>query len=157
MRRVGKSLMAALLIAAAGIAIASPVAGAWYGPGPGRYGPAFRGPGWASGRWVHGWHGPRYGWWWTAGGAWYLYPRPIYPYPAYLPPLEDYNAPEFRQGYAQGVPRGIPYWYYCDNPLGYYPYVQDCENWRELQAPSNGPPPRDGAPPPERDEPTDRQ
>jgi hypothetical protein len=27
------------------------------------------------------------------------------------------------------------YWYYCDNPAGYYPYVHDCKTqWREVDA-----------------------
>ena len=164
MRRIGKSVMHALLIAAASLAVASPVVAAWYGPGPGAYGPGSRGPranfgpGWTGGRWVNGWHGPRHGWWWTVDDTWYPYPRPVYPYPTYVSaPLEEYNAPSSAQGYAQGVPRGIPYWYFCDNPRGYYPYVQDCENWRELQAPSYGPPPRNGTPPPEGDDSRDRQ
>jgi len=36
---------------------------------------------WRSGRWFHGPHYDRFGWWWVVGGVWYLYPAPIYPYP----------------------------------------------------------------------------
>ncbi len=36
---------------------------------------------WRGGHWFHGWHGPRLGWWWIVGGAWYWYPAPVYPYP----------------------------------------------------------------------------
>src|SRR5262252_9644661 len=36
---------------------------------------------WRAGRWYHGWYGGRFGWFWIAGGAYYLYSAPIYPYP----------------------------------------------------------------------------
>ena len=43
---------------------------------------------WRSGAWRHGSHGGRIGWWWVAGGMWYFYPQPVYPYPdTYRPPL----------------------------------------------------------------------
>jgi hypothetical protein len=42
---------------------------------------------WRGGRWVHGWHGRTFGWWWVVGGAYYAYPAPVYPYPdPYTPP-----------------------------------------------------------------------
>jgi hypothetical protein len=36
---------------------------------------------WRGGRWYHGPHGARDGWWWVIGGSWYFYPAPVYPYP----------------------------------------------------------------------------
>ncbi|MGH8292604.1 MAG: hypothetical protein ACRESA_03940, partial [Gammaproteobacteria bacterium] len=33
---------------------------------------------WAGGYWHHGWYGPRFGWWWVVGPAWYYYPTPVY-------------------------------------------------------------------------------
>ena len=43
---------------------------------------------WRGGRWFHGWHGNRLGWWWIVGPAWYWYPAPVYPYPnPYTPPV----------------------------------------------------------------------
>ena len=44
---------------------------------------------WVSGRWLHGDHLGRVGWWWIVGDGWYFYPSPVYPYPhpyAYVPP-----------------------------------------------------------------------
>lgn len=70
---------------------------------------------WHGGAWRHGWHNGRFGWWWIVPGwaDWYYYDAPIYPAPdPYLPP-----------GVAAGP---TPYWYYCANPPGYYPYVQQC-------------------------------
>jgi len=166
--------IAALVLVAATVVAATPVAAAWYGPGPYGPGPHFGprpfGPAWAGGRWYYGWHGPRYGWWWTVGNSWYLYPRPVYPYPTYLPPAgyDDYG-PSYRPDYRQGGPSEqqqelanraqlFQYWYYCDNPRGYYPYLQDCENWREVPAdPDYGAPPRDGSPPPDYPDPRDQQ
>jgi len=84
---------------------------------------------WRGGVWIHDWHGGRFGWWWTLGGFWYLYPEPIYPYPTYVPPaIVVQQAPP--------VPTGLPpaqFWYYCDNPQGYYPYVASCNGtWRSV-------------------------
>ncbi len=69
---------------------------------------------WHGGHWYHGPHGGRRGWWWIAGGTWYFYPAPVYPYPdPYMPPLIE-------------APLAPGYWYYCDDPPGYYPYVAEC-------------------------------
>jgi len=95
---------------------------------------------WRGGRWFHGPHGGRDGWWWIVGGVWYFYPAPVYPYPdPYLPPVVVAPAP---------VPAGPPmrYYYYCPSPPGYYPYVAGCRvPWRAV-APL--PPPLPGNPPP---------
>ena len=92
---------------------------------------------WRGGAWVHDWHDGRYGWWWQLGGGWYFYPEPIYPYPTYVPPaIVVQQSPP--------VPTGLPpaqFWYYCDNPQGYYPYVASCNGpWREVPVtPPNAP------------------
>jgi len=160
MKAIGKLVLGALMLAGTSAAIAQSAEAAPYGYG---YGPGWGGPGvgfgfgtgpaWTGGRWVHGWHGPRYGWWWTVGNSWYLYPRPVYPYPAYGPPVvgEDYygsprdSGQDYAQGYARG-PDGNPqrpeYWYFCQNPEGYYPYIQDCDDWQQEPA-QGGPPPGD--------------
>jgi len=169
MKAIGKLVLGALMLAGSTAAIATaadaaPHGGYGYGPGWGRPGAHVGigvGPGWTGGRWVHGWHGPSYGWWWAVGNSWYGYPRPVYPYPSYLPPpvvsadgYDGYgpgNAQNYAQGYTQGNvqgynrgPDGNPqrpeYWYFCANPEGYYPYVHDCDDWQ--QEPSQG-----GAPP----------
>jgi hypothetical protein len=72
---------------------------------------------WHGGRWFHGDHGGRAGWWWVVGGLWYFYPAPVYPYPA---------APEtVYVGPAAPVP-AAQYYYWCGRPAGYYPYVSGC-------------------------------
>jgi hypothetical protein len=93
---------------------------------------------WAGGAWHHDWHDGRFGWWWYTDGGWYFYDDPVYPMPlvvsdVYVP---DPNAapeepPEDPGYYAPPAPppQGLAppqYWYYCDNPAGYYPYVQTC-------------------------------
>jgi hypothetical protein len=72
---------------------------------------------WRGGRWQHGVHGGRGGWWWVVGPSWYYYPAPVYPYPdPYWPPL------------AGPAPEG--YWFYCPSVGGYYPYVAICpDGW----------------------------
>ncbi|MGA3401252.1 MAG: hypothetical protein ABSC95_18715 [Acetobacteraceae bacterium] len=86
---------------------------------------------WQGGHWQQGWHDNRFAWWWVAGGGWYFYPAPIYPYPTYVPPAIIVQQ-------APPVPTGLPpaqFWYYCDNPAGYYPYVAACNGqWREVPA-----------------------
>jgi hypothetical protein len=87
---------------------------------------------WIGGRWAHSWHNGRYGWWWFAGGTWYFYAAPVYPYPTYV---SDYYAADDGGG---------PMWYYCGNPQGYYPYVPRCSlPWQpvpaEMSPPQGGP------------------
>ena len=139
-----------ILPLAAALALACAVGGApasaQHGPGGGRAGGfaggdfhgrdfGHFGPGelnaWRAGGWRHEWHDGRYAWWWVTGGFWVFYPAPIYPYPTYVPPaIVVQQAPP--------VPTGLPpaqFWYFCDNPQGYYPYVASCEvPWREAPA-----------------------
>lgn len=74
---------------------------------------------WEGGAWRHTWHNGHYGWWWFVGGDWFFYAAPIYPYPLYVGPdsyydyYDTYGAPDY-------------YWYYCEDPQGYYPYVRHC-------------------------------
>jgi hypothetical protein len=86
---------------------------------------------WHGGRWVRQWHDGRFAWWWVAGGWWYVYPEPIYPYPRYVPPAVVVEQ-------APPQPAGLPpiqYWYFCDDPEGYYPYVASCNaSWRPVPA-----------------------
>jgi hypothetical protein len=64
-------------------------------------------------------------------GVPYLYPPAVVsPPPVYVQP-----AP---QVYVQPPPPQ-PYWYYCDNPQGYYPYVAQCPGGWQQVAPT---PPR---------------
>jgi hypothetical protein len=89
---------------------------------------------WRSGYWWHGWRGGRAGWWWCAGGYWYWFASPIYPYPT--------SVPVAVVGGGNPAPRAV--WWRCDNPAGYYPYVRGCWHWRAAP-PKSGPtypPPR---------------
>lgn len=93
-------------------------AGAFHGHAYAQFSPAER-HAWQGGAWRHEWHNGHLGWWWFVDGAWFFYPQPIYPYPAYVGPdayydyYDNYGPPEH-------------YWYYCEDPQGYYPYVQHC-------------------------------
>ncbi|MGH8460393.1 MAG: hypothetical protein ACRESS_02185 [Stenotrophobium sp.] len=115
-------------LALAGVLLFSTPALAWrrayphYYP---HYGYSVRvGGGWHGGYWHRGWYGPRYGWWWVVGPSWYYYDAPIYPYPGYT--------------VVQTAPSGPPptqYWYRCEQPAGYYPYVAQCPGgWTAVPA-----------------------
>lgn len=83
---------------------------------------------WRGGRWHHGRHEGRNGWWWIVGSVWYFYPARVEPYPdPYQPPVVVVPPP----------PAPPQYWYYCANPAGYYPYVAQCAaNWQRVPATS---------------------
>jgi hypothetical protein len=71
------------------------------------------------------------------GPGWYGPPAYVYGPPAvvYAPPPAVYVAPPVVVAPA-AVPGPAPaaVWYYCDNPQGYYPYVQTCGSaWRAVQ------------------------
>jgi hypothetical protein len=71
------------------------------------------------------------------------YPYPYYPYP-YYPPAVVAPAPAqppvyIEQGSAQPTPQQAPatpdnyYWYHCDKPEGYYPYIKECPGgWQKV-------------------------
>ena len=84
---------------------------------------------WQGGAWRHAWHHGHYGWWWLVGDDWFFYPAPLYPYPLYVGSddyydyMDEYGPPAY-------------YWYYCENPAGYYPYVQNCSGEWQAVPPS---------------------
>lgn len=89
---------------------------------------------WHEGRWYHGVHEHFDGWWWVVGLNWFWYPAFVDPYPDYYLPPAVVAEPELRRRY----------WYYCELPAGYYPYVTRCEvPWTRVLAT----PPPDGLPP----------
>lgn len=96
--------------------------------------PHFYGPHWREGYWHYGWYGGHLGWWWVIDGAWYLYPTPVYPYPDVVTvPVVTLPAPA-------PVPAatGQPFWYWCDQPAGYYPTVPTCSiPWKAVPAGTN--------------------
>ena len=70
----------------------------------------------------------------------YAYPYGVPEYATPYPP-EVYAAPEpylppatvYAPGAGQEPPQQI--WYYCQDPMGYYPYVQNCNsNWQAVPA-----------------------
>jgi len=99
---------------------------------------------WRGGRWHHGRHDGRQGWWWVVGGVWYLYSAPVYPYPdPYQPPVVMVEQPATVVAppvYAPppapvAAPAPAQYWYYCESPAGYYPYVSQCPSaWQKVPA-----------------------
>ena len=91
---------------------------------------------WHGGRWFHGYHGDRLGWWWIAAGTWFLYDAPVYPYPVspavvMLPPPTVQVAPP--APVVQEAP--VQSWYFCRSKKQYYPYVEHCpEGWKTVPA-----------------------
>jgi hypothetical protein len=112
----------------------------WHGNIHGFHGGPY--PHWREGRWYHGYRGSSLGWWWVAGGAWYLYPQPTYPYPEPYPPTTVYmQQPAEVQEDIQDAPAAeeepppAQTWYYCDSANKYYPYVASCpEGWQTVPA-----------------------
>ncbi|MDY0039547.1 MAG: hypothetical protein RBS57_04495 [Desulforhabdus sp.] len=129
----------------------APGAGPRVGPGWGSRGPGWgsRGPGWGPGwgsrgpGWGPGWgprYGPRWGYgpgwgrwgggpwpWWGFAWAFAPYWGWGYPYSYYY----GYGAPaviEQSPVYVEPAPQPAEAysWYYCQNPRGYYPYVEHC-------------------------------
>ncbi|MDD5274886.1 MAG: hypothetical protein PHR16_02260 [Methylovulum sp.] len=93
-------------------------------------------------------HGnPRFGFYFGAPFYRYPYPyyrpyfrpyyRPYYPYPYYPPAIVTVpiRPPVYIQQPApaiQNYPSG--YWYYCNNPEGYYPYIKEClSGWQQVK------------------------
>ena len=48
---------------------------------------------WYGGRWRHGYHDGRLGYWWEVNGAWYLYDQPMDGPPAYVSDIEALDDP----------------------------------------------------------------
>ena len=86
---------------------------------------------WRGGRWINACYAGRCGNWWYSGGQFYFYDQPIYPYPmfvspiAYIDPMMDMPVVQPQQQ-PMPIDSGPQYWYYCDNPPGYYPYISEC-------------------------------
>jgi hypothetical protein len=63
---------------------------------------------------------------------------PAYYYPA--PPVVV--VPQQPQGYVQQNQQESGYWYYCQNPQGYYPYIKSCPGGWMKVVPDTVPPGR---------------
>jgi hypothetical protein len=95
---------------------------------------------WRGGRWNRTCFDGRCGWWWFAGGQWYFYDAPVYPYPvvvsevAYVEPGAPVAVAPVAAPLNVAPPPRI--YYYCDNPPGYYPAVSNCSTqFRQVAAP----------------------
>lgn len=74
------------------------------------------------------------GFWWVPPDWW----GPAYPYYA-EPPVTVQQEPPV---YIQPDNQPQSYWYYCPNPSGYYPYIQQCPGGWLTVVPSTSPPPQ---------------
>lgn len=86
------------------------------------------------------------------GPAWYgppvWGPRPYWTYPVVIPAPPVYYAPA--PIYVQPPPAYVDrpaadasdYWYYCESPAGYYPYVKSCPGGWMRVVPETVPPDR---------------
>jgi hypothetical protein len=78
-----------------------------------------------------------FGWpWYSRPYPYYAYPYYTYPYYPYYPPAV--TVPSSPPVYIERPPQSTQqfpsgYWYYCDNPEGYYPYVKECpQGWQQV-------------------------
>ena len=93
--------------------------------------------GWHGGGWWHnGWHGGWWGWGypgWCCNG-WgnsvsFSFGFPVaYPYYAYPVAVPESPPVTVVQPAAAPGPAPQQSWYFCSNPKGYYPYVQNCSS-----------------------------
>ena len=131
---------AAALIAAVGIAGTASAAGDARADHPGITQAAWRGGFW--GPRFHGgvFIGPSFGFG-VYAPLWA--PPPVYYAPPPVVVQQGYAAPPAYapQPDAAGAGPNPGYWYYCNNPQGYYPYVRECSGqWQTVPAnPDNTP------------------
>ncbi len=80
--------------------------------------------------------------WWGPDPFFYPYRPYIYNQPPVI--IEQRDPPVYvqRQLAAPPAPAASSVWYYCQNPAGYYPYVQSCgQPWVSVDPRSVSPPP----------------
>ena len=95
---------------------------------------------WRGGRWRHEWYNGQYGYWWFVGGAWYFYgavaPVSLYPEVVVEPTIIAEPTPTVQV--VTPTPRivvqpQVKMKYYCSDPPGYAPYVQNCNSaWQSV-------------------------
>jgi hypothetical protein len=88
---------------------------------------------------VHGFHGPHV----FVGPRVFIGPDPFwyaYPYPTYPPVVVQPSPPAQVYVQPQQAPPAESYWYYCENPKGYYPYVSQCPGGWMRVVPGTKPP-----------------
>jgi hypothetical protein len=92
------------------------------------------GGGWGSGHSGGGWHGGhRGGHFHHGGGGVFIGTGPWWWGPPYYPPPYWFDQPVFFGEPIEYIQPSPPYWYYCEDPPGYYPYVPQCTTpWRPI-------------------------
>jgi hypothetical protein len=72
------------------------------------------------------------------GPWWYGPAYPYYPYPYYgAPPAVVQQEPQVYIQQPDAQTQQPNYWYYCQNPQGYYPHVQQCPGgWMTVVPPT---------------------
>ena len=103
------------------------------------------------GHYHYGWYGGYYGWgYYPYGWGYYPYYWGVtiagWPYGYYAGwPYEGWpyypaGVAEASPAYNESAPQQPYYWYYCQNPQGYYPYVKSCPGgWIQVE-PNAAPP-----------------
>lgn len=90
----------------------------------------------------HGWYGGWYGFYpfgfYSFGYYPYGYPYPSYAYPYPYYPYTYSQPPVYIE------PEQPFYWYYCQDPQGYYPYIESCPSGWTRVTPTPPPPGREG-------------
>jgi hypothetical protein len=120
----------------------------WNGGGSGWHGGSWNGGSWRGGYWRGGYYPYRYyypgvgfyfglGWPYYWGGYPYYYPYYSASYPVSYPyAAADAGVEGVYSQAAPATPQAVPanqYWYYCTDPAGYYPYVQNCSKaWMQV-------------------------
>ena len=120
--------------------------GGWHGGGSNWHGGGWHGGGYGyRGGWYGGWYGPGLGLYLGGPGYWGWGAWP-YPYAASYPVYSGYAAsyPVYSTAdvgasgsYISAAPdpaaNAANYWYYCTDPAGYFPYVQNCSRaWMQV-------------------------
>lgn len=89
----------------------------------------------------HGHHGGHFGIYIDPWPTYYPYYRPYAYYPRYYdyPAVVavPYSPPQYIEREDDYAPSELDsnYWYYCNRPKGYYPYVRECRNgWQKVPA-----------------------
>ena len=135
--------------------------GGWHGGGWSNSG--WRGGGWSNSGWRGGWWGPNVGivvggpgfwgwgggWGWGGWGGWAPWPTTVtasFPvvtnvstFPVASSAFEVGASGGFLPAPQQPVVNPSNFWYYCTDPAGYFPYVQNCSRaWMQV-VPQNVP------------------
>jgi hypothetical protein len=106
------------------------------GGGRGGGGHSFGGGGHYGGGHFYGGHfyGGGWGWGWGWGFGYPYYDYPYYPYyGSYYPYYDNVPSTTVYVNPAQQQRVKESYWYYCQKPQGYYPYVKQCQSdWMKV-------------------------